>query len=71
MTREDLKYGNELNDCLDQLKDLKAQFLKDYPYVNNCGSTRLTPEVLDLWKSANMTVLDQCIEQVTEDFKEL
>ena len=71
MTREDLEYANTLDNCLEQLKDLKAQFLKDYPYVNNCGSTRLTPEVLDLWKSANMTVLDQCIEQIQSEFEEL
>ena len=71
MTREDLRYANELNDCLDQLKDLKAQFLKDFPQVNNCGSSRLTDEVLALWKEANTTVLEQCIEQISQDFEEL
>ena len=71
MTREDLKYANELNDCLEQLKDLKVQFLNTFPQVNNCGSSRLTDEVLALWKEANITVLEQCIEQISQDFEEL
>lgn len=72
MTKEELKYANELDDCLEQLQNLKRQFVEQtFPSVNNWSSTRLTPEVLNLWKSANITVLDQCIEQIQKDFEEL
>ena len=72
MTREDLVYANELMDCLDALTSLKQQFVeKECPAVNQVCSTRLTKETLELWKEANITVLDQCMQEVEQTFNEL
>ena len=72
MTREDLVYANELMDCLDALTSLKQQFVeKEFPAVNQVCSTRLTEETLELWKEANITVLDQCMQEVEQTFNEL
>ena len=72
MTIEKLKEAEQLNDCLETLKELKCVFeTKSNIAVNQVGTTGLTDDILSAFKQMNIEYLDQWIENIEDQFKEL
>lgn len=72
MTIEKLKEAEQLNDCLETLKELKGVFeTQSNIAVNQVGTAGLTDDILFDFKQMNIEYLDQWIENIEDQFEEL
>lgn len=72
MTIEKLKEAEQLNDCLETLKELKGVFeTQSNIAVNQVGTAGLTDDILSDFKQMNIEYLDQWIENIEDQFEEL
>lgn len=72
MTIETLKKAERLNDCLETLNEMKSAFEnKSYPSINQVKTTFLSNDILTSWKELNLDFINECIDSIEKEFKEL
>lgn len=71
MDKETLKRANELDSCLQTIRDLREEFNKKYPAVNQVGSCGMTEDIRTEWINTNIEILNSLEDMVEKEFEEL
>lgn len=71
MDKETLKRANALDVCLETVRQLREEFNKKYPAVNQVGCCGMTEDVRTEWINANIEVLNSLEDMIEKEFEGL